>query len=359
MCIWQVNIKFIVFCSLIFTISCGENEKKANDVVPNPPPVTEGLFANPILSSGPDPWVIYEDGFYYYTHTLGNRIAIYKTSNMADLKNAIVETIWAAPANGINSANIWAPELHFLEGKWYMYYTAGSSSDLNTQRTFVLENAADDPMSGTWIDKGKIFDPEADFFAIDGSILTYNNKQYFLWSGHASATDNTQRLYIAPMTNPWTLGASRVIIASPRYAWEQVGLPSVNEGPEILKNKEGDVFLIYSASGCWTDDYALGMLSLKEEGNPLNPGDWEKSTEPVFSKNPENKAYGPGHNGFFKSPDGKEDWIIYHANSFSGQGCGDDRNPRIQQFFWNEDGTPNFGEPVKINEYMPVPSSTP
>ena len=354
------NYKLTYFLYFFFftTIGCAAEDKNDAGVLPNDPPADEGTFANPLLPSGPDPWVIYKDGYYYYTHTLGNRIALYKTENIANLKDEEAVTVWSAPGNGINSKNIWAPELHFLDGKWYLYYTAGSSTDLSTQRTFVLENSAEDPLSGNWIDKGKIYDPDADFFAIDGSILTYEGINYFLWSGHASATDNTQRLYIAPMENPWTLEDSRVLISSPRYTWEQIGLPSVNEGPEILKNDEGKVFLIYSASGCWTDDYALGMLSLQVDGNPLDPEAWAKSPEPVFTKKPEHNAFGPGHNGFFKSPDGTEDWIIYHANSSSGEGCKDARSPRAQQFFWNDDGTPDFGEPVKIYESLPIPSET-
>ncbi len=156
------------------------------------------------------------------------------------------------------------------------------------------------------------------------------------------------------MTDPWTIEGERVMISEPTYSWEKNGL--VNEGPQILRNDEEDVFLIYSASGCWTDDYTLGMLTLNEGGDPLNPEDWVKKPEPVFSKKPENNAYGPGHNSFFKSPDGTEDWIIYHANPLSGQGCGGNRSTRIQQFSWTSDGEPYFGEPVKINTPIQRPS---
>jgi GH43 family beta-xylosidase len=111
----------------------------------------------------------------------------------------------------------------------------------------------------------------------------------------------------------------------------------------------GKLFLTFSASGCWTDSYSLGLLSLKDGGDPMAPADWSKSPAPVFSTVAQNGAYAPGHNGFFKSRDGRENWIIYHANSQSGQGCGDARNPRMQQFTWNTDGSPDFGSPVKIN----------
>ncbi len=197
----------------------------------------------------------------------------------------------------------------------------------------MLENSGDDPRVGTWIDKGKIADTTADYFAIDGTEFSYNAVHYFIWSGHVSNTDQTQRLYIARLANPWTLSGTRYLISDPDFDWEKAGSPpAVNEGPEILMNPKGKIFLIYSASGCWTDDYALGMMALKEGGDPLNKADWTKTPAPVFTKNASNQAFGPGHNAFFKSKDGKEGWILYHANPTTSLGCGDTRNPRIQKF---------------------------
>lgn len=350
-------IKDIHLLFLFFVASLQSCDKKTGGTI-NPPPVVDaGTFTNPLLSSGPDPWVVKKDSVYYYTHTLGNRITIWYTTRMSELRTAPMKTVWSAPATGPNSQNVWAPELHYLINKWYAYYTAGSSSDLSTQRTFVLENDSDDPKIGTWVDKGKIYDAAADYFAIDGTVFTYNSKNYFIWSGHESPSDNTQRLYIARMSNPWTLETGRSLISSPRYPWEKNGAPpAVNEGPEILKNSAGRVFLIFSASGCWTDDYALGMLTLSDSGDPLNAADWTKSSSPVFTKNTTGGVFGPGHNTFFKSKDGAEDWILYHANSSAGQGCGDARSPRMQKLNWNADGTPNFGQPVAIGVPIKKPS---
>lgn len=344
-----------LFAALFF-VSCGKGGNDNNGGGTTPTPTPANTFTNPLLPSGPDPWIIKSGSVYYYTHTLGNRVALWKTSKVSELKNTNPQTIWSAPANGVNSKNVWAPELHNLDGKWYVYYTAGSGPN-NTQRLYVLENANVDPLSGTWTEKGQISDAAADYFAIDATVLQYNGKNYLIWSGWASATDNNQRLYIARMSNPWTLETPRSLISSPTLSWESNGAPpAVNEGPEILKNAAGKVFLIYSASGCWTDDYALGLLTLKDGGDPLNASDWTKSTSPVFTKNTGGNAFGPGHNAFFKSVDGTEDWILYHANPLSGQSCGDNRSPRAQKFTWNSDGTPNFGMPVSINAAIAKPS---
>jgi GH43 family beta-xylosidase len=129
----------------------------------------------------------------------------------------------------------------------------------------------------------------------------------------------------------------------------------VNEGPEILEH--GDkLFLIYSASACWTDHYALGMLEAPANANLLNAKSWKKSNHPVFSALPAAHAFGTGHNSFFKSPDGAEDWILYHANPEANQGCDGHRSPRAQPFTWNQDGTPNFGTPVPLDTAIPKPS---
>ncbi len=177
--------------------SCKEPSESKQPVNP---PATSTTFRNPLLAGGPDPWVIRKDGFYYYCHTVGNRIRLWKTPAMSQLNTATTATVWTPPSSGPNSMNIWAPELHFLEGKWYLYYTAGANPDLATQRTWVLENASPDPLTGTWVDKGQIYHADENFWAIDGTVLQLNGVNYFIWSGHLNESDNTQRIYIARMT---------------------------------------------------------------------------------------------------------------------------------------------------------------
>lgn len=340
----------LLVSGFLLLICCG---KKSGSTYTEPPPAVDTSFTNPLLN-GADPWVIRHDGFYYYTHTLGNKIALWKTAKMSELGKVVYTPVFA-PAPGLpNSSNIWAPELHYLDNKWYLYYTAGSGPD-NTQRTWVLENSNADPTRGVWTDKGRLFTADSDFWAIDGTVLEYQGNRYFVWSGRPDGSVQDQYLYIAKMSNPWTLEAPATQISSPSLSWERNGGP-VNEGPEILQNAAGRVFLVYSASGCWTDDYALGMLTLKDGGDPLQPGDWTKNPQPVFVKNPANHAFAPGHCSFFKSPDGTQDWILYHANSNSGDGCSIKRNVRMQSFSWNSDGSPHFGSPVATGEPLHKPS---
>jgi GH43 family beta-xylosidase len=289
-------------------------------------------------------------------NTLGNHIAIRRTKYLSELKKSIPVVIWHPQRGTDHSKGIWAPEMHYLQGKWYMYFTATDGPDAD-RRMNVLESDSQNPIApSSWTYKGQLA-ATPNLWAIDGTILKYHNQLYMIWSGWRgkdASNSGHQQLYIAKMKNPWTLEGRRVMISEPTYDWEKHG--DVNEGPEILKNKAGRVFLIYSASGCWTDHYALGRMDLKQGGDPMNPNDWTKYPHPVFSTDAASHAYATGHNGFFKSPDGTENWIIYHANPRPGQGCDGHRSPRIQKFTWNEDGTPDFGRPVDINTPIPVPS---
>lgn len=307
-------------------------------------------FRNPLLPSGPDPWSTYKDGYYYYMHTMGKRLELWKTKSLANLRDAPHKTIWTPPATGPYAKDIWAPEIHFLQGKWYVYFAA-DDGDNKTHRMYALENASSDPMEGEWVFKGKVTDP-TDKWAIDASVFTSRGQLYMVWSGWEGDVNGQQDIYIAKMKDPLTISGQRVKISSPQYDWEKHGdLPkepvrhlNVNEGPQYLAHKD-KVFIVYSASACWTDFYALGILTAAEGSDLLNPASWKKSPQPVFKQAPENQVYAPGHNSFFTSPDGKEDWILYHANSRPGDGCGNKRAPRAQRFTWDSEGMPVFGKP--------------
>ncbi|GAB3425814.1 glycoside hydrolase family 43 protein [Niabella aquatica] len=318
-------------------------------------------FTNPLLSSGADPYSFYKDGYYYYTHTSGSKLVLWKTKNLAALKTAQRKTVWTPPANTAYSKELWAPQIQYIRGKWYMYFAADDGHNHN-HRMYVIENESPDPMEGEWVFKGKVADA-ADRWAIDADVFEHKGVLYMIWSGWEGEVNGQQNIYIARMKNPWTLESERVKISVPQYDWETHGYlkgetpeqVNVNEGPQFLKHKD-KIFIIYSASGCWTDHYTLGMLSINADEDLLTAHNWKKHPEPVFKAAPENGVYAPGHNSFFKSPNGKEDWILYHANSAPGQGCGGHRSPRAQRFTWNKDGTPHFGKPVSADTPLAVPA---
>lgn len=305
-------------------------------------------FTNPLFD-GADPWLVKHDGYYYYCKSAGNEIIVSKSKYITQKGEPVV--IWRTPDNGWNHANIWAPELHFVNGKWFIYYAAAKKGGkpFIYQKSGVLESKTSDAQ-GEYIDRGMLntgedfSNPDSAVWAIDFTLMSWKGKLYGIWSGwekNASTDATRQHLYIAPMSDPCTLSGPRVKISSPAENWETGGPLNLNEGPEVLKN-DTIAFIIYSCRESWLKEYRLGQLRLKSaNADPLDPSSWIK-TGPVFQGT--DKVLGTGHCSFVLSPDDTENWIIYHAKKDESPGW--KRDVRAQKFSWNKDGSPAFGIPV-------------
>ncbi|MCH5198418.1 MAG: glycoside hydrolase family 43 protein [Oscillospiraceae bacterium] len=284
------------------------------------------------LEGGNDPWIYEHNGEYYYCYSIGIGVAIRHSSSIEDLLSSPETVAYRAPGGTMYSGEYWAPELHFIDGAWYIYVAADDGRNEN-HRMYVLKS--DDPL-GEFELIGKVSD-ESDRWAIDGTIFEYEGELYFVWSGWEGETDSGQNLYIAHMSDPAHIDSERVLISAPKYKWEK-SAAAINEGPSVLQ-KDGKLYIVYSANASWTDSYCLGMLSFSG-GNLLDKRNWAKSPLPVFSQR--DTAYGPGHCSFISTD--KADYIIYHANVESGSGW-DGRTVRIQRFEWIC-GVPVFGRPL-------------
>lgn len=301
--------------------------------------VGETTFTNPLVEDAADPTIEFYDGNYYLVATTwDNRVVMRKASTLAALKTAKPVTVYSDTNTGRNN-NMWAPELQRLNGpngwRWYLMYTMGATGNFDGQHLQVIESAGDDPM-GPYSYKGRPLPIDA--WNIDGAYLQLNGELFMMWSQFAP--DGLQSNYIARMSNPWTSTGPMNILSRPVESWETIG-GAVNEGPIPLQHN-GDTYVVYSASGCWTPDYELGTLKYTG-GDPVLAASWTKSTGPVFTK--ANGVFGPGHNDFFTSPDGTQTWNLYHANAREDGGCGRERSARAQQVTWGANGTPDFGIP--------------
>ncbi len=465
----------LIFSLWILNFSCHQSPNESgNSQISSETNEPGETFVNPIVDHGADPFVTSRNGVYYRVYADGvSSIYVTRFDRIERMREEVVTKVWESKAGERYALETWAPELHYLNGHWYIYYTAGVRAD---HRMFVLESTSDDPQ-GSYIWKGML-KPSTDAWAIDGTVLDQNGKLYFIWSGWDGARPLQQNIYMAPMVNPWTLaqpafirryeaegasitharlraskagsagqavkeidfegssvefrvqapssglfaidvhysngtarssrhrifvngkeiealayspttdwenwqtaqmktwlnagdniirflkdegaaeldfievkdfGADRVRIVSPDEAWERRGGPDfVTEGPEVLK-KNGKIHIIYSASASWTDDYALGMVTF-QGGDVMDPKAWVKKG-PVFSKTA--AVFGPGHCSFTTSPDGTEDWIIYHAAVSPGAGW--NRNIRAQKFTWDDTDSPLFGTPIEAGVPLTVP----
>jgi GH43 family beta-xylosidase len=321
-------------------------------------PAPACTFANPLVS-GADPWVVRRDSVYYYVKSHDRRIWVSRSRRLSDVFTAPARAVWSAPDTGWNRTHVWAPELHFIDGRWYIYYTAGRDGPpFTSQHAGVLQSADDDAL-GRWADRGRIYTGDSvgtgtgDRWSIDMTVGRIAGRDYAVWSGWArrASTDKTpQQLYIAPLENPWTISTNRVLLSAPDAEWERGPELDLQEGPEFLQ-RGGTIVVVYSTRDSWLKEYALGQLRLRDTTvNPLDPSSWTKSG-PVFTGNAE--VFGVGHASFVTTPDESEHWIVYHTKDAPAPGWR--RSVRMQRFDWSTAGEPRFGPAVLPTERIPLP----
>ena len=317
-----------------------------------------GSFQNPILDEGPDPYVYqHEDGNYYLMVTKGRYLELWRSQSFVDLEQAESKKIFFPPLIASNGNHLWAPEIHNIDGIWYVYYTAtdstipdGANED-DYRFVHVLRNTSADPFDDKWEDLGKMNQARA---GIDGHIFEWNGERYFAYSpyiGHQSG------IALAKMKSATEIEQPEVLIGLPFYEWEMTLPREILEGPQFLVGPGEEVFIAYSAGACWDDNYGLGYFRAVKSSDLLDPESWERSPTQVFNFSEKNSVFGPGHNCFTKSPDGTEDWIVYHGKDTSSNECAG-RSTRAQRFSWDKNGRPLFGEPVPTWIYLAVPSNS-
>ena len=274
-----------------------------------------------------EPWILQRADPYVYRHTDGNyyftasipaydRIVLRRSETLAGLKDAEEVTVWEKHKEGIMSEHIWAPELHYLDGKWYIYFAGGDKDDIWAIRPYVLECADTDPLTGVWTEKGKMGRADADefsfeAFSLDATVFENKGKHYYVWAEKVGVGKQISNLYIGEMETPYKLKTVQVLLTSPDYDWERVGF-WVNEGPAVIHH-DGRIYLTYSASETGAA-YCMGMLTADENSDLLDPKSWTKERYPVLRTDESRGIYGPGHNSFTEDEEGNP-IMVYHART--------------------------------------------
>jgi len=310
-------------------------------------------YQNPIVLQRADPWVYkHTDGYYYFTGSVPGyqEIELRRAKILNELESGERKSVWFAHQSGPMSQLIWAPEIHYIQDKWYLYFAASDHAVTRDarhhHRMFVLENNNSNPLAGEWVEKGQVITHQ-ESFSLDGTVFEHLGDWYYVWAQLEPAIPGNSNLYLAKMKNPWTLEGKELLLSIPEYDWEKVGY-WVNEGPAVIK-RNGKIFITYSASAT-DENYCMGLIWAHEGADLLDGYSWHKLANPVFVSSEANKQYGPGHNSFTVSVDGREDLLVYHARPKKNE-QGDpldnpNRHARVQAFDWDEDGFPIFGEPV-------------
>ena len=313
--------------------------------------IKETEYNKPFIVQRADPYLYrHKDGSYYFTASVPtyDKIILRHADTIKGIQTAEEKTIWVKHESGPQSIHIWAPEIHFLDGKWYIYYAAGDKNDIWNIRPYVLECSGDDPMEDCWRELGKMQRADGDDFSfeefsLDATVFENKGSYYYVWAEKTGVGKKVSNLYIAKMKTPWKLETVQVLLTTPDYDWERVDF-WVNEGPAVIKHN-GKIYLTYSASATGVE-YCMGLLSIDEDGDILDPRAWKKSRYPVMKTDEEKGIYGPGHNSFVKAEDGVTDLCIYHARQYDkiiGDPLYDpNRHTMITKVEWKEDGTPSF-----------------
>lgn len=307
-------------------------------------------YNEPWILQRADPYVYkHTDGTYYFTASVPayDTVVLRSSKTLAGLAEAEEKILWRKHESGPMSKHIWAPEIHYLFGKWYIYFAGGEIEDEWEIRPYVLECQGDDPMQDEWIEKGKMVRAEGDefsfeAFSLDATVFENKGRWYYIWAEKVGVGKQISNLYIAEMENGYTLKTIQVLLTTPDYDWERHGF-WVNEGPGIIKHN-GKIFMTYSASETGIQ-YCVGMLTAGEDADLLDPRSWTKERYPVLATNEEKGIYGPGHNSFTKDEEGN-DIIVYHART-EAEIVGNplynpNRHAMLMKVKWSEDGRPVF-----------------
>jgi GH43 family beta-xylosidase len=316
-------------------------------------------FRNPIADfDTPDPFITYdkETGYYYSLFTRHNYLELFRCKRVADIIRHGESKIIYRPDGKKDGiwGDLWAPEMHRgSDGNWYIYTSGRITEGKGPKRMIVLRALSPDPF-GDWEFAGM---PTPDIFSIDPtSYIAKDGKQYLC----NSRVDNElgQVLDIYEMKSPTKLDTKRwAQIAVAEKEWElvppYVGDWACVEGGFFVE-KNGRLYIIYSANGCWSDHYCLGVLE-HLGGDLCDAANWKKHDEPLLTYG--NGAYGPGHASFFYSPDGSELWCAYHALKRHNENTEPDtRYMNIQRVDFDETGYPVMGKTVGYEADIPCPS---
>lgn len=317
-------------------------------------------YPNPFIPERADPYITKgSDGYYYFTASYPafhdefhgyDRVALRRSKTVEGLREAEEKTIWLAHKEGIMGKHIWAPEIHEIGGKWYVFFAAGNSDDKWHIRPYVLMCNGDDPFNDSWEEKGKVQAAEGDTvsfnsFSLDMTYFEHNGKHYLIWAEIIGASS----LFMAEINPdcPWKLTSKPILLSKPEYDWEKIRF-SVNEGASVLKG-DNKIFVFFSASGTGAE-YCMGYLWADNDADLMNIESWNKTTEPVLSTKDLTGEAGPGHNSFVYDEEGNL-LLVYHARpeSHFDKKCGtyDDeplydpcRHARIKHVKFDEKGFP-------------------
>ncbi len=308
-------------------------------------------YFSPLVCNQADPFLRKNtDGTYYFTATSPeyDRIELRHASSVNGIATATPKTVWKANGSGELSSHIWAPELHYIMGKWVIYFAAGERPDVWKLRPYALVCKGENPMTDEWEAPQKMLAARNDpfsfcDFSLDVTVFAHEGKYFAVWAQKVGSVSGISNLYLAELETPTRLKSVQVLLSTPDYEWERQGGFWVNEGPAVLKTKD-KIYLAYSASATGAC-YCMGMLSAELCDDLTDPRVWKKERFPVLQTDADKKVFGPGHNCFCHGDEGETLCVLHFRDyeKIEGDPLDDhNRHTHVIKVSFDENGTPMF-----------------
>jgi arabinan endo-1,5-alpha-L-arabinosidase len=237
--------------------------------------------------------------------------------------------------------DFWAPEIHRVDNKWVVYYTARDNSG-----KLSIGAAISDHANGPYKDIGRPLVQDPRTGVIDATHFRgADGKQYLVWKLDGNDIGKPTPFYVQQLTRNGLglVGKPTQIITNDRD-WEGINV----EAPSVMR-RDGYYYLFYSGNMYNTDKYAVGVA---RSTSPLGP--WEKAPEPILQSSA--NWVGPGHGG--PAHVNNEEYFVYHA--WPAGRVGDQRMVLADKLTW-ENGWPKIGngQPSGAPPPPPPPAMTP
>jgi GH43 family beta-xylosidase len=303
-----------------------------------------------------DPFVLRHDGAYYAYGTApagpdGRQVPVLRSTDLVHwdpIGHALLP---------IGETHYWAPEVAAHDGRFYMYYSAGSAPEGTDQKLRVA--VASHP-AGPFVDSGKLLVPDQ-AFAIDAHPFRAEDGQWYLFYcvDFLELADDYRvgtGIVVDRLVDMTTLAGDPRVVVRPHadwhvfrkgramyggvYDWHTV------EGAAVLFH-DGRYYCFYSGGAWERDNYGVSWVVAE---HPLGPyARPEGGQEPLLMRTPRNgELIGPGHNSFTVAPAGDATWIVYHAWDRAQTG----RRMCIDRLDWNGD-VPSTPGPTWTDQSAP------
>jgi len=277
-----MRLKYLILVSLAF-LSCGNGK-------------IDDQETKQILVPLADPYILLYDGMYYAYGTGADKGIEVMTSS--DLKT------WKRTANTPSGLALykddsygekwfWAPEVYYVNGKFYMYYSA---------EEHICVAVSDSPLGPfRQVEQKPMLEEEK---AIDNSLFIDDDGKAYLFFVRFNDGNN---VWVGELENDLMTFKKETMhhCISVSQPWEEVW-PRVNEGPFVIKHN-GIYYMTYSANSYESPFYGVGCATAT---NIM--GEWTKYPDNPLLQKP-GSLVGVGHNSLFRDKEGNLQ-IVFHAH---------------------------------------------